>query len=132
LGYYSIRAYATIQKIGATTGAIAPTTGRLCISPANPNVGEQRLMPKVLEDRQNNLFIYIYTNDHIPAHVHIFKGRKNDNNQMEIKINIGTEKQAPSLVYAHDRIKDKDLVSALRLVADNQEMLLSKWQEIHQ
>lgn len=55
-------------------------------------------MPKVLEDRQNNLFIYIYTNDHIPAHVHIFKGRKNDKNQMEIKINIGTEKQAPSLV----------------------------------
>ena len=101
-------AYATIQKIGATTGAIAPTKGRLCISPANPHVGEQRLMPKVLEDRQNNLFMYIYTNDHIPAHVHIFKGRKNDNNQMEIKINIGTEKQAPSLVYAHDRIKDKD------------------------
>jgi len=85
-------AYATIQKIGATTGAIAPTKGRLCISPANAHVGEQRLMPKVLEDRQNNLFMYIYTNDHIPAHVHIFKGRKNDNNQMEIKINIGTEK----------------------------------------
>ncbi|MEG4987404.1 DUF4160 domain-containing protein [Microcoleus sp. BR0-C5] len=132
MGYYAIRAYATIQKIGATTGAIAPTTGRLCISPANPHVGEQRLMPKVLEDRQNNLFIYIYTNDHIPAHVHIFKGRKNDKNHMEIKINIGSETQAPSLVYAHDRIKDKDLVIALILVANNQEMLLSKWQEIHQ
>jgi hypothetical protein len=89
-------------------------------------------MPKVLEDRQNNLFVYIYTNDHIPAHVHIFKGRKNDKNQMEIKINIGTEKQAPSFVYAQDRIKEKDLVIALRLVADNQEMLLTKWQEIHQ
>jgi len=89
-------------------------------------------MPKVLEDRQNNLFMYIYTNDHIPAHVHIFKGRKNDKNQMEIKINIGTEKQAPCLVYADDRIKNKDLVSALRLVADNQEKLLSQWQEIHQ
>jgi hypothetical protein len=89
-------------------------------------------MPKVLEDRQNNLFVYIYTNDHIPAHVHIFKGRKNDKNQMEIKINIGTEKQAPSFVYAHDRIKEKDVVIALRLVADNQEMLLTKWQEIHQ
>ena len=125
-------AYATIQKIGATTGAIAPTKGRLCISPANPHVGEQRLMPKVLEDRQNNLFMYIYTNDHIPAHVHIFKGRKNDKNQIEMKINIGTEKQAPSLVDAQGPIKNKDLESALRLVADNQEMLLSKWQEIHQ
>lgn len=89
-------------------------------------------MPKVLEDRQNNLFVYIYTNDHIPAHVHIFKGRKNDKNQMEIKINIGTEKQAPSFVKAHDRIKEKDVEIAFRLVVANQEMLLSKWQEIHQ
>lgn len=88
-------------------------------------------MPKVLEDLQNNLFVYIYTNDHIPAHVHIFKGRKNDANQMEIKINIGSEEQAPSLVYAQDKIKNKDLVVALKLVAANQEMLLSKWQEIH-
>lgn len=88
-------------------------------------------MPKVLEDLQNNLFVYIYTNDHIPAHVHIFKGRKNDANQMEIKINIGSEAESPSLVTAHDKIKNKDLVSALKLVANNQEMLLSKWQEIH-
>ncbi len=64
--------------------------------------------------------MYIYTNDHIPAHVHIFKGRKNDKNQMEIIINIGTEKQAPNLVFAHNKIKNKDLVNALRLVADNQ------------
>jgi hypothetical protein len=89
-------------------------------------------MPKVLEDSQNNLFVYIYTNDHIPAHVHIFKGRKNDKNQMRIIINIGTKKQDPSLVYAQDKIKDKDVVSPLRLVAENQERLLSKWQEIHQ
>lgn len=74
-------------------------------------------MPKVLEDLQNNLYVYIYTNDHIPAHVHIFKGRKNDKNQMEIKINIGSETQAPSLVSAHDKIKNKDLLNALILVA---------------
>ncbi len=88
-------------------------------------------MPKVLEDLQNNLFVYIYTNDHIPAHVHIFKGRKNDANQMEIKINIGSEVEPPTLVIAHDKMKNKDLVTALKLVANNQEMLLSKWQEIH-
>ena len=33
-------------------------------------------MPKVLEDLENNLFVYIYTNDHVPAHVHIFKDIK--------------------------------------------------------
>ena len=88
-------------------------------------------MPKVLEDLQNNLFVYIYTNDHTPAHVHIFKGRKNDANQMEIKINIGSEEQAPSLVSVPDKIKNKDLIAALKLVAANQEALLNKWQEIH-
>ncbi len=88
-------------------------------------------MPKVLEDLQNNLFVYIYTNDHTPAHVHIFKGRKNDANQMEIKINIGSEEQAPSLVSVPDKIKKKDLIAALKLVAANQEALLNKWQEIH-
>lgn len=88
-------------------------------------------MPKVLEDLQNNFFVYIYTNDHIPAHVHIFKGKKNDASQMEIKINIGGEAEPPSLVSANDKFKKKELVTALKLVANNQEMLLSKWQEIH-
>lgn len=88
-------------------------------------------MPKVIEDLQLNLFVYIYTNDHIPAHVHVFKGRKNDNNQKEAKINIGSESERPSLVYASDDMKNKDIVNALKLIAANQEMLLSKWQEIH-
>lgn len=88
-------------------------------------------MPKVLEDTQKNLFVYIYTNDHIPAHVHVFIGRKNDANPMEIKINIGSEEKPPSIVSANDKIKDKDLVAAFNLVKANQEILLNKWQEIH-
>lgn len=88
-------------------------------------------MPQVIEDIQNNLFVYIYTNDHIPAHVHVFKGRKNDANQMEIKINIGSEEAPPTLVKANDKIKNKDIINALKLIAVNQEMLLSKWEEIH-
>jgi hypothetical protein len=88
-------------------------------------------MPKVLEDLQTNLFVYIYTNDHIPAHVHVFKGRKNDFNQKELKINIGNEEEPPSLVSVDVNLKNKDIVNALRLVALHQKMLLSKWQEIH-
>lgn len=88
-------------------------------------------MPKVLENIHNNLFVYIYTNDHIPAHVHVFKGRKNDKNQKEVKINIGSEEEPPSLVYASEDMKTKDIVNALRLIAANQEILLSKWQQIH-
>lgn len=50
---------------------------------------------------------------------------------MEIKINIGNELEPPSLVSANPKMKSKYLVAALRLVADNQEMLLNKWREIH-
>jgi hypothetical protein len=88
-------------------------------------------MPKVLEDLENNLFVYIYTNDHIPAHVHVFKGRKNDSNQKEVKINIFAGSDRPSVVTASEDMKNKDIIAALKLVAANQEMLLNKWQEIH-
>ncbi|WP_354636222.1 DUF4160 domain-containing protein [Planktothricoides raciborskii] len=88
-------------------------------------------MPKIIEDLENNLFVYIYTNDHIPAHVHIFKGRKNDSNQKEVKINIGSQSHRPSVVTASEDMKNKDIIAALKLVAANQEMLLNKWQEIH-
>jgi Domain of unknown function (DUF4160) len=88
-------------------------------------------MPKIIEDLENNLFVYIYTNDHIPAHVHIFKGRKNDSNQKEVKINIGSPSDRPYVVTASEEMKNKDIVAALKLVAANQEMLLNKWQEIH-
>ncbi|HEY9705327.1 MAG TPA: DUF4160 domain-containing protein, partial [Allocoleopsis sp.] len=40
-------------------------------------------MPKILEDTQNNLIVYIYTNDHQPAHVHVLKGRKSEQNRLE-------------------------------------------------
>jgi Domain of unknown function (DUF4160) len=88
-------------------------------------------MPKILEDIKNNLFVYIYTNDHDPAHVHVFKGRKKETNQIEAKINIGSEEKRPSVVFADEKMSDKDIVKALKLVAANQEMLLKKWQEIH-
>ena len=88
-------------------------------------------MPKVLEDTKNSLFVYIYTNDRDPAHVHVFKGRKKETNQTEAKINIGSKEKRPSVVFADEKMSDKDIVKALKLVAANQEMLLNKWQEIH-
>jgi hypothetical protein len=86
---------------------------------------------KILEDKSQNLYVYIYTNDHIPAHVHVFKGRKNDTNKHEVKINIGNENEPPSIVKAHPDMKEDDIKAAWRLVADNQETLLKKWNEIH-
>lgn len=88
-------------------------------------------MAKVLEDRDNNLYFYIYSNDHSPAHVHVFKGKKNDSNIMEAKINIGKLGEKPKLVEANPKMRNKDIVAALNKVAINQEMLLIEWQKIH-
>ncbi|MGM0454580.1 MAG: hypothetical protein ACQERW_00245 [Cyanobacteriota bacterium] len=38
----------------------------------------------------------MYTNDHQPAHVHVFPGRKG--NQPDMKIAIGNEDQRPKLI----------------------------------
>ncbi len=85
---------------------------------------------KVLEDPQKNLYVYIYTNDHEPAHVHVFLGRKSDYNDSEAKINIGNDEKPPSFVNIYN-ISNKVANQALCLVAENQEMLLEKWKEIH-
>jgi Domain of unknown function (DUF4160) len=86
---------------------------------------------KVLEDERQNLYVYVHTNDHDPAHVHIFKGRKNDTNRYEIKINLGSENIPPFIVKANPDMAKKDIKAAWQLVADNQETLLEKWKEIH-
>ena len=86
---------------------------------------------KIAEDQNHNLYVHIYTNDHEPAHVHIFKGTKNDTNKREVKINIGDENKPPSIVKANPKMRNKDIEAAWRLVAENQEVLLKKWESIH-
>ncbi|WP_268962084.1 DUF4160 domain-containing protein [Pseudanabaena sp. lw0831] len=85
----------------------------------------------ILKDESQNLYLYIYTNDHIPAHVHVFKGRKNDTNRHSVKINIGNENEPPSIVKVDPDMRNEDIKVAWRLVAANQEILLKKWNEIH-
>ena len=77
-------------------------------------------MPNVLSDSKTNLLIYIFTNDHDPAHFHVFKGRKTGSRKGYVKINIGSDKLAPSLVKVTDQdAKNKDIINALNLVAVN-------------
>jgi hypothetical protein len=88
-------------------------------------------MPNVLSDAKNNLYVYIFTNDHDPAHVHIFKGRKSDRKGY-IKVNIGSDREPPSLVTITDSdVRNKDIIRALNLVAEHQEYLLERWSEYH-
>lgn len=85
----------------------------------------------VLKDDQNNLFVYIHTNDQDPAHVHVHKGSKQDNIQHGAKIELGNENEPPSLKLADEDMKNKDIINSINLVRRNQEMLLKKWEEIH-
>jgi hypothetical protein len=89
-------------------------------------------MPIILSDSSANLFVYIFTNDHDPAHVHVFKGRKRSSRKGYIKINIGNSSSPPSLVIVTDEdVKSKDILKALNLVAEHQEYLLKRWSEYH-
>jgi hypothetical protein len=85
----------------------------------------------ILRDESQNLYLHIYTNDHEPAHVHVFKGRKNDKNRCNVKINIGNENEPPSIVKADADMRNDDIKAAWKLVATNQEILFKKWNEIH-
>ena len=67
----------------------------------------------------------------IYAHVHVFKGKKSEQNKLEMKISIGTETVAPKLIEANSKLKNQDIVKAIQLVAENQQFLLTKWEEIH-
>lgn len=75
-------------------------------------------MPTVL--RQEGYEIVIRLNDHWPAHVHAFEGdgeAKIDLNPVEVKQVWNMKRQvAPN---------------AKRIVSENQEYLLQRWEEIH-
>jgi hypothetical protein len=68
--------------------------------------------------------VRIRSNDHLPPHVHVFKAGG------EAKINLGSERERPSLVELWN-MSDKDATRALKLVTAHQVELLEKWREIH-
>ena len=73
--------------------------------------------------RAHGLRVIIFTDDHEPAHVHVFC-----DGQAKINL-IGTD-GAPALVWA-EGMKANDLRRAMRLVRDQQEEFLAKWRAIH-
>ena len=74
-------------------------------------------MPTVL--RVEGFDVMIYTADHLPEHVHIFKGGN------EIIINI-----ADISVRGNYGLSGREARQAQQLVADNQQFLLAEWQRI--
>lgn len=64
--------------------------------------------------------VMIYTQDHLPAHVHIWRAGG------EIVINITTLE-----VTRVEGISRRDSTQAVRIVEENREFLLERWHEIH-
>jgi Domain of unknown function (DUF4160) len=81
-------------------------------------------MPQVL--RQNGFRVVIYPNDHLPSHVHVFKGSG------EVRINLGDEDVSPTLMTITGQISDKDVAKAFYLVKEHQANLLAQWRKIHE
>lgn len=75
------------------------------------------MMPTVL--RLDGFQLMIYTHDHEPMHVHVFRA------EAEVIINIET-----IAVRAVRGMKAKDVREAQQIVADNQALLLSEWNRI--
>ena len=79
-------------------------------------------MPTVLRER--GFAVRIYLNDHIPAHVHVFKGNG------QAKINLGNPNEPPALVQIW-QMSNRDAVKALEIVKLHQTELRQRWEQIH-
>jgi Domain of unknown function (DUF4160) len=77
-------------------------------------------MPKIIE--QDGFRIIIWSNDHHPPHVHVFKGGA------AVKIEL----VEPRVSKFEGKISNKDLAKALSLVIEYQVKLLERWKEIHE
>ena len=73
--------------------------------------------------RQEGFRIAIYLEDHEPAHVHVY-------GDGEVKINLLAQSGRPQVVD-QTKIRVGDVRKALRIVTEQQEMLLMKWNEYH-
>ena len=73
--------------------------------------------------RAHGLRVIIFTDDHEPAHVHVF-------GDGQAKINLIGPDGAPTFIWA-EGMKANDLRRALQLVRDQQDQFLARWREIH-
>lgn len=80
-------------------------------------------MPTVL--RLNGFNVRIYTNDHEPAHVHVFKA------DGEVRIRLGLGGNRPKLLEVSRRMSVRDAAQAVVMVEEHNDFLLLEWRKIH-
>ncbi len=74
--------------------------------------------------RQDGFDVMIYTNDHVPAHVHVFKA------DGEVVIYLGSG-NSPPRVRTNIRMGRADERRALIIVAEHDEEFWAEWGRIH-
>jgi hypothetical protein len=74
--------------------------------------------------RAHGLCVVIFSNDHQPAHVHVF-------GDGQAKINLLGADGAPELIWA-DAMSRGEVRRAMRLVNEQQAFLLARWKDIHE
>lgn len=77
--------------------------------------------------RKDGFRFVIRSNDHTPAHIHVFRERA------EVVIflgSLGEQKEKPS-VRENRRMQTRDIMRALKICYENQKEYLEKWESIH-
>ena len=74
--------------------------------------------------RAYGLRVVIFSNDHLPAHVHVF-------GDGQAKINLLGAEGTPELIWA-DAMSRGEVRRAMRIVTEQQAFLLARWKEIHE
>lgn len=71
----------------------------------------------------HGLRIVIFTDDHEPAHVHVF-------GDGHAKINLTGPDGGPELVWAED-MKRNEVRRAMAVVTEQRDVFLARWRELH-
>lgn len=78
-------------------------------------------MVTVLYRQRHGYDVRIHTNDHPPAHAHVWKGEK------EIQIDLNTFEVKNNRGY-----RMREIRQIRKLVTENRELLLEVWNDIHE
>lgn len=73
--------------------------------------------------RAQGLRVIIFTDDHEPAHVHVF-------GDGHAKVDLIGDDGLPRLVWCRG-MKQAEVKKALKIVTEHRTMLLAQWKEIH-
>lgn len=77
--------------------------------------------------RQEGFRFVIYSDDHTPSHVHVFREKA----QVIIKLGILGDNGERPKIRENKRMQPRDAIKALKICIKNQKEFLEKWEKVH-